>query len=178
MESKITGQEASPLMSDLPPTDEGSRSFTFPGDHTDTVPSLHLLALEGTPGFSYETIRPQLRDTDTLAFWPMVVNDVDVVAVGMNAKVFPLDRENVTRLVDLLGLADDAPHQFVVQIDCDPANPDFLSVEVGLGWVELRLYQERMYTGVRVIIPADRRDEVREALTALTELLAPAQPVA
>ncbi|MFE3447297.1 hypothetical protein ACFXJ8_00060 [Nonomuraea sp. NPDC059194] len=159
-------------MSDVPPTDEDSRSFTFPGDHTDTVPSLHLLALTGT---TYETIRPQLRDTDTLAFWPMVVNGVDVVAVGMNEKAFPLDRENVTRLAYLLGLTDDAPNQFVVAIDRDPANPDFLSVEHGLGWVELRLYQERMYTGVRVIIPADRCDEVREALTALTTLLP--QPV-
>ncbi|MEU7900203.1 hypothetical protein AB0B45_46145 [Nonomuraea sp. NPDC049152] len=158
--------------------DEGSRSFTFPGDHTDTVPSLHLLALAGTPDSSYEAIRPQLRDTDTLAFWTMVVNGEDVVAVGMNEKAVPLDRENVTRLAHLLGLADDAPHQFVVAIDGDPANPDFLSVEVGLGWVELRLYQERVYTGVRVIIPADRCDEVREALTTLTALLAQPQHVA
>ncbi|WP_431899132.1 hypothetical protein [Nonomuraea sp. bgisy101] len=158
-------------MSDFPPADEDSRSFTFPGDHAGTVPSLHLLALTGAPDTSYETIRPQLRDTDTLAFWPMVVNGADVVAVGMNEKAFPLDRENVTWLAHLLGLADDAPHQFVVSIDRDLANPDFLSVEVGLGWVELRLYQERVYTGVRVIIPADHCDEVREALTALTALL-------
>ncbi|GAA2795604.1 hypothetical protein [Nonomuraea dietziae] len=165
-------------MSDFPPTDEGPLSFTFPGDHTDTVPPLHLLALAGTPDSSYERIRPQLRDADTLAFWPMVVNGVDVVAVGMNEKAFPLDRENATRLTHLLGLSDDAPHQFVVSVDCDPANPDFLSVEVGLGWVELRLYQDRVYTGVRVIIPADRCDEVRAALTTLTELLPQAQHVA
>ncbi|MEU7895927.1 hypothetical protein AB0B45_24125 [Nonomuraea sp. NPDC049152] len=149
--------------------------FTFPGDHTHTVPSLHLPAQAGTPDSSYETIRPQLRDTDTLDFWPMAVNGVDVVAVGMNAKTFPLDRENVTRLAYLLGLANDPPHQFVVSIDSDPVKPDYLSVEVGLGRVELRLYQERVYTGVRVIIPAGRCDAVREALTAL---LAQAQRVA
>ncbi|MFD1939843.1 MULTISPECIES: hypothetical protein [Nonomuraea] len=150
-------------------------SFTFPGDHTHAVPSLHQLALAGTPGSSYESIRPQLRDTDTLSFWPMVVNGADVVAVGINAKTFPLDRENVTRLAYLLGLADDAPHQFVVSIDSDPLTPDYLSVEVGLGRVELRLYQERVDTRVRVIIPADRCDAVRGALTAL---FAQARPVA
>ncbi|GAA2815299.1 hypothetical protein GCM10020219_104790 [Nonomuraea dietziae] len=87
---KITTHRASRPIRGFPPTDEGSRSFAFPGDHTDTVPSLHLLALADTPRLLMQDDPPPAarhRHAGLLA------DGRERCAVGMNEKAFPLDLE-------------------------------------------------------------------------------------